>query len=402
MTSAPSYVIKVNDLTLPFDVSTLVEAVEYESSDGIADMAKIHIANPDFIVSRSRIFLPGNEVSIWMGYHGDMQHVGRVKIYGYEPTYPEGDAMPRIEATGYTRDRDLMSNEPSKVKKIKASPNAGKAAKKATTKMNQKLKASEGRVFKNMRFSDAVRLKARDYGMREDIDPTPEDPRHTFQKAGMTDYQFVQAVANYTGFVFWVDGDENGRWTLHFKDPAKLTTQSKVFRYVYNDANATLKAFNPAMKFVGVVTKIAVEAKDPKTGKLRNLDFEINPSTDEDPFFTGDLNAQTPKLSGPPSDIVLSIGDVQVRTVANKRFQNDKELALWARAWFRKNAENFVFGEGKLIGDPSLRARQTHYLDGLEDMLSGYYYFSRVRHIATASGGYTCSIDARRVIKGLT
>lgn len=398
MTLAPAYVIEVNGVELDLGVTQFVTLVEYESVDGYADAAKVVLMNPDFVLQDKKIFQPGNEMSIWAGYGTDLKHIGRVKIAKYRPNWPEGDEMPMIEVIGYSKDHDMMDNEPAKVKPVKPSSNS-KAAKKSAKKKNEKAKASEGRRFKNQTFADAVEAKAADYGFLTDIDPTPDVPNDFVQRAGITDYQFVQGMANLTGFVFWVDGDERGDWTLHFRDPESgLVTQDAVLEFTYNDENANLLSFDGEMKFAGVQTKITAEVKDPLTGKILTAEFEQNPATD-DPLFVGDLISNVAE-AGEPASILLVVGDLQVTAVANKRFKTEKELIFWTKQWFRRNAEQFVMGEGRIIGDPSVMSRQTHVLSNLGEQFSGDWYFSRVLHRLSADDGYICEFTARKVIKG--
>jgi phage protein D len=406
---APSYAIEVNGYPIESGLSKLIISLEYESAEGIADVAKIKFANPDFILSNTAIVQPGNEVSIWLGYEPELVHVGRIKIAKKMVNWPRGDDMPTIEISGYTRDHDMMDNEPSKAKTIKPSGES-KAAKKSAKKMNAKAKASEGRRFAHRRYSDAITAKALEYSFIPDVDPTPDDLHDFMQKAGLTDYQFIQGIANYTGFVFWVDGDEHGRWTLHFKDPRNLSTQEKVLEFVYNNVNASLLEFDGIAKFSGVQSKIVVEHKDPYTGFVRKVEFEQNPTT-VDPVFSGteppdreylkSEHLQTKGAAPSPSSILVAIDDLQVKTVADKVFRNDKELEHWARQWFRRNAQRFMFGEGLVIGEPRLMANQTHLISGLDAEFDGAWYMTRVRHLLTPDNGYTSEFSARRVIQGM-
>lgn len=398
---APAYAIQVNGFELEYGVTQFVTKVEYESADGYADAAKIHLINPDFVLTDKKIFQPGNEMSIWLGNGTDLKHIGRVKIARYRHNWPSAGEMPTIEVVAYTKDHDMMDNEPAKVKKIKPTSNT-KAAKKSAKLKNQKLKASEGRRFKDQRYSDAVTTKAIDYGFTPDVDETPDPVHDFFQKAGLTDYQFVQGMANYTGYVFWVDCDETGEWTLHFRNPDTLRVQDKVLDFVYNDEFATLLAFDGEMKFAGVQSKIKVETRNPTTGKLLQAEFEQNPAA-EDPTFVGDFlkNVGT-ETTKDPREVLLVIGDLQVSAVTNKNFKTEAELIFWAKQWFRRNAEQFVIGEGTIMGDNTVMARQTHLLSNLGEQFSGEWYFSRVRHLLSADTGYVCEFNARKVIKGLS
>lgn len=403
MGNAPGWVVEVNGSEVTAGVSQFVESIDVESMDNAADQIRLLLRNPNFILTDQKLFQPGNEIAVWLGDDStSCKFVGRGKIVTYAPRFPRAGEMPSIEVVAYSRDHDMMDNEPAKARKV-VPVSGSKVAKKAAKKQNAKLKASEGRGFRKQRYSDAVKAKAADYGFDADVDPTPDAPHDFLQKAGLTDYQLVQGMANFTGFVFWVDGDEDGNWTLHFKDPKKLVVQSRELRYDFNTENASLLEFDATLKFSGMYTKVVAESKDPISGKIFKVEFEQNPTTVEDPFAEGGKwqYAKIPQLKASPTDVILAIGDVQVKVIADKRFTDEAELQNWARQWFRRHAEEFVVGQGKVIGLPGLRARQTHELVGLGDQFSGAYYFTRVKHAMRSSSGYVVEFDAHKVIKGL-
>ena len=402
MGAAPGWVVEVNGSEISAGVSQFVESIDVEAMDNAADQIRLMLRNPDFILTDQKLFQPGNEIAAWLGDDStSCKFVGRGKIVTYSPRFPRAGEMPSIEIVAYSRDHDMMDNEPAKARKV-APKNGSKVAKKAAKKQNAKLKASAGRGFRKRRYSDAVKEKAADYGFDADVDQTPDQPHDFLQKPGLTDYQFVQGMANATGFVFWVDGDEDGNWILHFKNPTKLVVQSRELRYDFNTENASLLEFDATMKFSGMYTKVVAESKDPITGKIIKVEFEQNPTTVEDPFAEGGKWLyKTMQLKAAPTDVILAIGDVQVTVVADKRFLDEAELQNWARQWFRRHAEEFIVGQGRVIGIPGLRARQTHELVGLGDQFSGRYYMTRVRHSMKASSGYVVDFDAHKVIQGI-
>lgn len=409
-TSAPNFSVKIEGAALPIGVRQLTQRIEYESADGLADCLKLIVWDPDFQMARSapsmgrqngsysgagmrlvdsKIFQPGNEITISFGYGTSLKHIGRAIIQKMRPTYPTND-VPIIEVVAYTKDTVMMDNAPEKSKKVK-----GKG----------------GRRFKNITYADAVRERAEDYGFRVDVDNTFAPPGDFIQKVGLSDYDFINGLANLTGYVFWVDGDGDG-WTLHFKNPDKLRAadvQDRKYTFKYNMGDySSLLSFEPEILLQGSVTKLKIQTKDPKTGRL--IEVEFKEDNDQAPetrvIVSGEtLNVVDQALNQPhttASDIKIFLDDFSFEERSNRTFTTEAELISWGKQWFRRQRENFIMARGATIGTENLMARQTHALVGLGPTLDGDYYFSRVKHIMDSETGYMCDFSCRKVVPPLT
>ncbi len=420
----PNFSLKINNNFVSENVRSLVQSIEYESSDGMADMMKLMI-NDTFDTSArmplrdSKLFMPGNTISLFMGYGPKLRHVGSAIIRRLRPQFPSGSA-PTIEVVGYTADSQMSDTGPEAIKETKKLKKGGIRTKNSKA----------GRRWIDSKYSDAVFDRCEAYGFTEDIDVTPEPPTEFIQKANMTDYDFLKGLSNLTGFIFWVDGDSNGDWTLHFKDPSKLRQadlQEKTYTFKYGDDDySTLLNFEPELAIQSAITKLIVQTKDPISGRVLQAKIEEenddSPETQVDPGNVktdadlsdhsvdksldprSKLDLKGNGLTGPlttASDIKLYIEDFSFDIRANRRFRNEAELAAWAAQWFRRNRENFLLSRGSLIGIEDLRARQIHKLAGLGIAWDGQYYFTRVRHLMSASGGYVIDFGARRVVPEL-
>jgi len=375
--SAPVWNIEINNEDIGENIARFVRHVEYESSDGLADMARVRLVNPDNLISDSKTFQPGNEMSIFAGYATQVSHLGRVQIIRAVPNFPQ-DSEPTLQVEGYTKDQEMMENEPEGSKKKK-----GKG----------------GRTYKDAKYSDAVEDRAKDYGFELDIDPTEGNVKQIIQKAGMKDYAFVKGIANIVGYVFWVDGDAAGKWTLHFKNPDNLKVQDETltFKYIYEDESSLL-SFQPELLLKGAKTKIAVKVKDRNTGAIMLAEIEEENDQAPDMDATGDL---TGKVSGEytsASDIQLQFGGFSFDVITNRRFTVEAEVVAWAQQWYRRMRENFILSRGRTVGIPSLMARQRHTIDGVGTAYNGLYQFSKVRHIISDSDGYINEFGARKVV----
>ena len=385
-TFAPRYAIEVAGQLIDMNVRQYVTRVEYESVDGIADMGKVTCLNPMDIIANSRVFQPGNEMSLFMGYGLDaaLAHIGRVHIVKQTPSYPENG--PRtLTVTGYTLDTKMMDNSPEKSK-------GGKVGK------GKKKKQAEGRRYKDSKYSDAVRTKAKEYGMLEDINRSPDEPRNFMQKVGMSDYEFVIGLANELGWLFWVDGDEFGNWTLHFRDPLTIAEQDKKYTFKYDMGDqSSLLSFRPELLIRGGKTKIKAVFKDVLTGKVTEVEQEEDNDKAPEMSAEGDPVAEVDGPYTSASDVKLYFGDYSFDVSTNKTFRNEAEAKAWITQWFRRERENFVLCSGTTIGVEDLMARQTHAVEGIAKSYVGDYYFSKVRHVMNNSG-YKCTMNGRRLV----
>lgn len=412
--NAPNFALKVQGGNVPAGIEKLVQRIEYESSDGMADIMRIVFRDPKIIKPKGltaigpvgglgalgggsgselslrdvRVFQPGNTVTVAMGYGTEIRHVGTAIIRKVRPNFPR-DEIPSVEVIAYTKDSVMMDNAPEKSKK------KGKKG---------------GRVFKQTTFADAVRERAGDYGFILDVDDTNDSPHNFIQKVGLSDYDFVRGLSNITGFFFWVDGDANGKWTLHFKNPDTLrreVIQDKVYTFRYDDGDLTsLLDFEPELAIQGATVKLQAVVKDPRTGRTFDATFEEENRDSPDPLavVTNDISISDNELQGEYTtapDVKIFIDDFSFEARANRRFKSEAELIAWARQWFRRNRENFVLSSGTIIGVETIFARQIHKLSGLGMGLDGEYFFSNVQHTMAADSGYTVEFNGRKVVPGL-
>lgn len=425
--NAPDFRIAVQGAQMPLGIRQLVERVEYESSDGMADMMKVVFRDPRYMPPKGlmakgplrgigaagggsgsqlslrdiRVFQPGNEMSVWMGYGTNLRHIGRVVIRKVRPNYPR-DEMPSVEVIGYTKDSAMMDNAPQKPK----NPPPRKRRKKGTPKPPP----LGARVFKNTTFAEAVRTRGLNYGFDvSDVDDTPDAPSNFIQKVGLTDYDFVKGLSNLTGFFFWVDADEHGVWSLHFKDPHTLrrkVVQDKVYTFKYDQGpTSSLLEFEPELVLQGASTRLQAQVKDPLTGKVFDATFDEENEESPDPLAVVpddiEFDPEGNVLQGEyktASSVKLFLDDFSFTANTNRRFRSEAELIQWARQWFRRHRENFVLSHGNIIGVETVMARQIHGISGLGMGIDGEYFFTNVRHIMQNGSGYELECTMRKLV----
>lgn len=377
---APRFDIKVGNTFIGDNLNKYVTSLEYESVDGLADEARISFINPEFILSNSKLWQPGNEIEIWIGFGPHLARVGRVIITRPEMTFPS-DGIPMINVVGYTRDFLMMQHKP--------------ASKKAASRLAKKEDRISDSVY---RISQRKDENGNDiYGFSViDIDETP-DHRARIQKADMSDYDYIKSLASRTGFVFWVDYEEKG-WAFHFRNPSSLS-QDVEYTFEYGTDKASIIEFTPELALDGAVTKLQVRSRDPETGKV--LIGEFNDTLESpDTKFKGNAEEEVNTSYATAGAVTrFFFGDYAIDVVSDKKFKTQSDMLQFAEQWYRRKRENFIIGRGTLIGVEDVFSRQTHNLSLPVKSLSGRYYFSRVRHVFSENG-YVLDFTARKEIQG--
>jgi phage protein D len=376
---APAFEVAIEGSRLGTSLTELVSQVEYESIDGMADEARITIANPDYKLSNSPLWLPGNQLDLWFGYGSSLGYVGRVIIAKPKPKFVNG-AMPTIEIHGYTKDFIMMSNTPA----------AGTLGSK--------------RNFQTDSITDTVeQVASRPVYKFDNLDiDKPEIVKYaSIQKSDMTDYNFVQALANTMGWLFWVDYTLDKKWTFHFKNPEGLRVQELKYTFEhFNGDKSTLLEFDPELALTGAVTRLQVQSRDPDSGKLYVEEFDDTSDTPDGRYKGDPAEVIDETLSTAGAVIKFIFGDSSVEVVSDKRFKSAADMKVWADQWWRRKRENFIFGRGSIIGIDDIRARQIHTLKVPMDSICGDYYFARARHVFNSTDGYLVDFTARKVVTG--
>lgn len=418
----PSFAISINNHEIDENIVRLVQSVEYDSADNIADMMKLKISNPEFVVSDKKIFQTGNVIKLWAGFN-ELKYIGAAIIEKVRPYFPS-DGMPTIDIVAYSADRLMMRNSPDSSDEKK--PFMTDEELKEEREKAHKAKVRGYQLFRGRKwdegtlYSDVIIEKAEAYGFKADVDETPDyivGPAGVIQKVGMTDYQLAAGVANELIWLFWVDMPEDGdKWVLHFKDPNGITEFSEVqeekFTFRYNsttsDASVTGFATGPTtlLEFDGEQemgngpTDLKIQIKNPKTGNLESYSVVGDPADETVEY----VNVPNEAVLEPPEtthEVSLSFNNVAVKVIADRIFTNPAQVKAWAEAWYKENHRDFFKGTGTVRGPGAekLRAMQVHEVGGLGVVWSGDYYFVNVIHKINAQDGYSVEWHGRKITK---
>jgi len=418
---APSFVISINNNKIDDNITRLIQSVEYDSADNIADMMKLQVSNPNSVISDQKLFQPGNIIKLWIGF-GDLEYIGAAIIEKTRPYFPS-DGMRTIEVVAYSADRLLMRNAPDSSDELKPFLSEKEAQKKKEREHKKKVRgapAFKGKSWgEDTFYSDVVADKAEEYSFGVDVDETPNNiigPAGIIQKVGMTDYTFVAGIANELIWLFWVDMEEDETyWTLHLKDPdfiSEIQDRKYTFRYdsitdgesevgKWSGSSATtLLSFEGEQLMGEGPTNLSVQVKNYKTGNLETFGIVGDPA-ESSMEFTGIVDDSIEQPPGDSSEVSLSFGNVAVKVIADRQFQTAAHVKEWAEKWYQEHHRDYFSGGGTVRGPgvETLRAMQVHGMEGLGVMWSGDYYFTNVNHKVSSQDGYEVRWSGRKVVK---
>jgi phage protein D len=228
-------------------------------------------------------------------------------------------------------------------------------------------------VWSDLTDSDAVSqiLGSSQYQFTPDVSSTSAghfEKKHTLVQRG-SDLEFVRRLARRNGFLFWVDSDDQGNSTAHFKPP--VLSASPALNLDINIASNNLGALELSWD---VEHSTSVEASELNLNDKSQIDGSVS-SSPLSPMGTQSLLDITGDVrSGHVHAPVDDAGDLQARG----------QGALIEAGWFiRASGQTSV----SALGDV-LRANTIVQLRGVGTRHSGNYYVASVRHTIDPSAHY--------------
>lgn len=382
---APSYLLKVQGNSLE-DVAQFVSSVSFDNSDAVVDAIEIEAQNPDFFLSERKVFTPGNEIELWGGYE-KLVFLSRGIIERVKLNFPRGDGMPTLRVTAYPKGFKMTQNKPDV---------ETKATRKKYKNWWGKVKVSD--VIKEIAARPGYGFKTSD-ALGPTVEESPQSDVDIYQVPDLTDWELCHGLANMLGWYFWVDGDKDGNWIVHFESPGVVEGhQYTKYTFKYNEGDlSTLLSFEPELLMGEQFTKVVAEMTL-ASGKVVTKTFAVDQGSKVwNPIVANDWGEE---VSGPyasPSQIKLYVKDYAVALPDVTGIQTAAQLEWYIEAWIARHQHEFVLARGATIGVEDLRCRQRHAIAGVGAAFSSDYYFSRVRHSFDADKGYEVDFDARMV-----
>lgn len=336
-----SFAVKVNGQADP-SVASGASYIEVHERLGEPTTFRLRlqadIVEKDIPLLSDARFDPGSEIQIFVLIDQAATCLVRGPVTGQQGSLPHGGAGSFVDVVG--ADASLTMN-----RKIRAQAWSG-------------------------RDSDAVRSILRDYPKVTtadvaDTDGNHEEAGHTLNQFD-TDLRFIQRLARRNGFLFWLDADERGNLTGHFRRPA-LDGQPV--------AKLTLNLDPPMIK----VLELSWDVERPTSAQ--GLQVKL---TDK-----SDLVGAVPRSPLPPlgalalADIVTDVRDTHVAPPVDDGgdLRARGEGALIDAAWFvtaRGEAQQEAVGA-------ILRACTVVELQGVGKRHSGKWLVAGVRHTLDAA-----------------
>jgi len=342
----------------------------------------------------SRLFAEGHIVEVQMGYGNSLFTVGAADIVSIQPDFPE-DGPPTLEIIGF----DLLHRA-------------------------SRRKPKGGVSYKGFRDSQIASI----IGSRNGFDIQTTDPRSfsgirkvqgindRVQKRGVSDYIFLKKVSDINGFDLFSKFDPKRKKFGLFFQPPQTSNFKEVFTFAYNQGDLpyhnTLLSFKPTLDAHDQATDFEVFVlKDKDTfatnikpidrltlAEQKKLESEL-----ERRFTGGNLGTGGGKKSANSDGIQVAFKAFgrSFTFPPHKRFKDEKSATRAIEEFVKRQKENFITGDGRLVGNEVLQSRQIHNLEGISEQFSGKYYFTRVVHNMSRGEGYFTEFSARKVIEDL-
>lgn len=225
----PFYEVYIDGIRLGDNLKKYITSVEFEESDSEADVARITIADSDFIFSNNVKLAKKVPFKLIMGYVKKHRMMLDGEITHLEVDFGE-NGVPSIVIG-------------------------------AVNKLNKMTTENKERSWKNSTLADVVSAVAKDYGMKSVVQSVSIAKETQFTQNNETDAQFLARLANTYALNFYVIPETN---TLYFGERLTGITSSAVLQYNYG--NCMLRNFRPTL--VQKNREEAIETKNETAGDI--------------------------------------------------------------------------------------------------------------------------------------
>jgi phage protein D len=351
----PYFEVKLKNAALGQDVVRDIIQVSYKDSLENIDSFEITINNWDsekrtFKYSDTDLFLPGNDIELWMGYYGKSKLILMLKgeITTLKPSFPSG-GQPTLSISGLNPLHNLRKKQEShKYEKLKDSDIASQIA---------------GRLGVSIRNDAAAKAKEETY-------------EHIFQN-NQYDIVFLMERARKIGYDLFVEDTPSGD-QIYFGPTVNL--RQTTYRLTYG---RSLIQFTPNLDVSNQVSKVTVRGSD----AAKKVKYDVTVTRSE-------IALQGLGCPAMQQALEKSFEDRE-EVITDKPVNSEQEARTLARETLERNAKQMVKGSGSTVGLPDLRAGSALEIDGLDSCFSGRYFVTATTHTIGGSG-YTTQFECRR------
>jgi phage protein D len=336
----PAFQILVDGQAADVELASSVIGIRCADDLDHAARFQIHLSDPGRKWTRTDKFKPGTEIEIKLGYVGQLGTVCKAVVQSLEVVLtPDGPA--RLVVAGLDKGHSFGRGTVTK-------------------------------TYQDVKDSDLAQQIAQRNGLTADVDDTKVVHEFVFQN-NLSDYDFLLQRATLAGFRFQVDGTK-----LSFKKPrvsepasAKLTWRENVGRLAVE------------VNTYDQVSKFSTVGWDPKQRKEMT-----SPGKGGDEY-----GKQGGQVTG-AEFVKQRFGEIEAVIPAATGQQNFLEAI--AKSEFNKRAGSFVTAEGRVTGDPAIRAGAVVSLEKAAKRIDGEYYVVSSEHLFFVDTGYATEFRARR------
>lgn len=406
---APNYELVVyggpgaQPYTISEQVTQFIEEITYEDNadqfDKLTIKMKSQIDNSgggqiNSIID-SRLFAEGHTIEIKLGYGNSLFTVGAADIVKVTPDFP-ADSPPTLEIIGY----DLLHRA------SRRRPQGGVSYKGYR----------DSQIASIIGSRNGFDIQTTDPASFDGIKKTPGVFDRGVQNKGVSDYTYLKKIAEINGFdLFSKFNPERRKFSLFFQPP-KTANQKEVYTFVYNQGEIpyhnTLLSFKPTLDAYDQSSDFEVfvlQNKETQRTKYNFIDRFTNEEQQktigelERRFTGGNVNSNGGKKVANSDGIQVAFKAFgrSFRFPPHKRFKNELQARKAIEEFIKRQKENFITGEGQLIGVETLQSRQIHNLEGISEQFSGKYYLTVVKHIMSRGDGYRVEFSGRKVIEDI-
>ncbi len=348
----PAFEIKLQGRPTGQDVIKDILSVSYKDNIQEFDSFDITINNwdaatRDFKYSDSKLFDPGKEIEVWMGYYGRLRMMLKGQITSLRPSFPAAGGS-TLTISGLNAMYKLRTKQ-------------------------------ETHIYEDKTDSQV----AKEIGQRLGVDVDAEDKGETKLKYLIQDNQydiiFLMERARRVGYDIYIDEPaKGGKTKLTFKKSTDV--RRTAYRLSYGKS---LIEFQPELTTNNQVGKVTVRGWDP----IQKKKIEFTATRDQ--IVTKGVGSK-----GGQGDIDKSF-EAKAEIVATKPVESEAEARILATQILEGIAKDMVKGAGSTVGLPDLRAGVVLEIDGLGDRFSGRYFVISTTH-GIADSGYTTQFECRR------
>lgn len=422
---APARKLFIEGEELREDISSDVAMIECSEMVDTTGEMTIDIVNANGKYSDSKIFNPGNEIDVYMGYGQDLKFVGRGEIIRQLPIFPER-GVPSLKLT--------LQDHSWRMKK------SGTQITGSSKVPKRKLSKQEaGEAHQGSPASILREIGERNGFVVEVHDRLESGGDFFVQQKGMSDWEVLKAMVNFYDSTFRVEyrheailptsfydfseaadaleyvgqgQTRTGQWYIVIDDVFDLSRQKtrSIFKYGGpGDPLSSITRIDFDYAVDHMVSEVvasywdphATDTPDGRTGGWREVSLDAVEAGGDDPFHHKGLSQKARAAAvTEPTKLKLSVSGYAL-TVITKPFRSAEEARKAIAEWFERNRDAFIIARGTLVGNTFVRAGDVHELksDLFGERYGGLYLFSEVKHMFGGPTGWKTEFTGRRAFK---